>query len=135
MPPARQSAAPFAIRAAFRDDGAAIARVHTIGWETYRGLLPDVVIDARTLETRTTEWHDYLATNRHPLLLAIDRSHAAVGFVHAQPPRGAADSSFDCEISHLYLLPAARGAGLGRRLMAAVAEAALQRGWRTAVLG
>jgi GNAT superfamily N-acetyltransferase len=134
MPFERQSADPFAIRAALQADAAAISHVHVIGWETYRGLLPHAVIDARTLETRTNEWNEYLATNKHPLLLAVDGSNVAVGFVHAQPPRAAADTSFDCEISHLYLLPAARGAGLGRQLMAAVAEAALQRGWRTAVL-
>jgi L-amino acid N-acyltransferase YncA len=130
----RQPAEAFVIRAASRDDAAAIARIHTISWETYRGLLPDALLDARTVETRSTEWHDYFATNKHPLLLACDAAGAATGFVHAQPPRAAAEEAFDCEISHLYLLPEARGCGLGRRLMAAVASAALERGWRQAVV-
>jgi GNAT superfamily N-acetyltransferase len=134
MPIERPPTGAFVIRPASRGNAAAIAQVHTIGWETYRGLLPDAVIDARTVETRTNEWDEYLVTNKYPLLLATDRSNAAVGFIHAQPPRTAAEESFDCEISHLYLLPAARGVGLGRQMMAAVAEAALQRGWRKAIL-
>jgi L-amino acid N-acyltransferase YncA len=134
VPTVRQSVDAFTIRAAIGDDAAAIAHIHTVGWETYRGLLPDAVIDARTIETRTVEWDEYLATNKHPLLLAINAAGTPVGFVHAQPPRTAADESFDCEISHLYLLPAARGCGLGRQLMAAVADAALQRRWRSAVV-
>jgi GNAT superfamily N-acetyltransferase len=134
MPIEHQPTGAFVIRPAGRKDAAAIAEVHTIGWEVYRGLLPDVVIDARTVATRTAEWDEYLGTNKHPLLLAFDKGDMVVGFVHAQPPRSAADESFDCEISHLYLLPAARGVGLGRQLMAVVAEAALQRGWRKAIL-
>jgi L-amino acid N-acyltransferase YncA len=134
MPIERQPTGAFVIRPASREDAAAIAQVHTVGWETYRGLLPDAVIDARTVDTRTVEWGEYLVTNKYPLLLAVDRGGRAVGFVHAQPPRTAADESFDCEISHLYLLPAARSVGLGRQLMAAVAEAALQQGWHKAIL-
>jgi GNAT superfamily N-acetyltransferase len=134
MPIEHQPAGAFLIRPASREDAAAIAEVHTIGWEVYRGLLPAALIDARTVATRTAEWDEYLVTNKHPLLLAVDRGGPAVGFVHAQPPRTAADESFDCEVSHLYLLPAARGVGLGRQLMAAVAEAALQRGWRKTIL-
>ena len=66
--------------------------------------------------------------------MAESENGQVVGFVHARPPRHPDDDAYDAEITHLYVLADARGAGLGRRLMAAVAEALLNEGRHSAVV-
>lgn len=125
--------APIAIRPAVIEDAAAIALVHTTSWEeTYRGLLPDAVIDRfqashyagdlwRTRLGKRGEIRNFLAVERGDGG-GDGSAERVVGFSCAGPsrtpelgPRG--------EVLALYVLRERHGRGIGRALWdAAVAD-------------
>jgi len=108
--------------------------VHVASWqETYRGLMPDALLDGLSVERREAQWRDWLADrsgDRFVRALRVPGGDIA-GFVLTGPPR---DLDFaDREISALYLLAAWQGAGHGRALLAAAVEGAVDR--RATALG
>lgn len=116
-------------------DAAAVAFLHWQGWRTaYPGVVPAAVIARRSLARRLAEWTDRLVA---PALafLAVDAAGVARGFVHATaprnlPPQPLPGPPLDLEVGYLYVDPRAQGHGLGRALLAAVAETALAQGLR-----
>jgi GNAT superfamily N-acetyltransferase len=104
------------LRPATLADADSIASLHVQAWdETYRGLLPDPEIDARSFEVRQQQWRgQFSKPDRRVFLIE------GLGFVQmgAQPdPEYAAE--FPEFLFALYLLRAAQGHGLGRKLLAA----------------
>ena len=111
------------VRAARLDDAEAIADAHVRGWlATYRGLVPDRVLDDLSVERRAAAWLDTIAAG-----MAADapvgrtwvveddgivQGFASTGSMRAQPNEleGAG------EVFAIYLVPEAIGRGLGRRL-------------------
>jgi len=114
------------IRAGNSADADAIAQVHYAAWnESYRGLLPDELIDARTLETRRRQWHDLL--DRDDRITAVANAEGGVvGFASALVLAPPVDG-FDAYLQTLYLLSAAKRQGVGTALLRAVAVLLLQR--------
>ena len=129
------SAPAYKIRPAEPEDAAGIAEVHGASWdESYRGLLPDEVIDAQLApDGFRKRWRERLtgptgSPARTLVAVAEDAGESRlVGFVSAGPSRDG-DTGCPGEIWALYLVRKYQGLGIGRALWnAGVAELA-QRG-------
>jgi len=118
------------IRTAAVRDAEDIAAVHFTSWdETYRGLMPDAMIDGFSIEKRAAMWRDALERDPqvHSVYVATDYDGRIIGFA-AGGPGGNSDFAADGEVYALYVLRAAQRRGTGRALMAALAARLLERG-------
>jgi GNAT superfamily N-acetyltransferase len=126
--------ARLAVRSATPRDIDAIARVHVAGWqESYRGLLPDEVIDARTFERRQTMWSQALGEPNRVTFVAEEDADGIVAFASAvvlDPPIG----GYSGYLQTIYMFDRVKGKGVGRALLAATAQALLARGCTNMVL-
>jgi GNAT superfamily N-acetyltransferase len=107
----------FAIRPATLGDAESIARAQLDSWRTsYRGILPDAVLDKLDL-SRWTEARRRIAGDRALLqLVAYDLTHGdIVGFCDAGPSRRG--SAMAGEVYALYLIQHAKRHGLGSELL------------------
>lgn len=124
------------IRAAEPDDARAIAAVHVASWRaTYRGLLPDEFLAGLALAPWEAQWARALAVppDERGVWVTTDDTGAVLGFASGGPARGE-DAAYPGELYALYLLPAAQGRGLGRRLFDAVAADLARRGFPALLL-
>ena len=122
------------VREATAEDASAIARVHVASWEsTYRGIMSDELIDARTLEVRRSQWARGVEAEDRVTFVACDADGEMVGFSSALV-LDAAVAGFDSYLQTLYLLPEAQGAGTGRALLRALVERFCEYGLRTMAL-
>jgi ribosomal protein S18 acetylase RimI-like enzyme len=117
------------IRRAQAGDAAAIAVVHVAAWrETYAGLVPERMLSALSVEERTSRWHRILTapdrSRESAAFVAVDAAQDVVGFGSCgrQPLADLVAGGFAGEFSALYVLAAHQRRGLGRRLMALMAE-------------
>ena len=76
------------IRAATPADARAIAEVHVASWRVgYRGLVPDEVLAAHSVEKRTEQWEELLEDERNTVLVADERRRLhRVRARHARDP-------------------------------------------------
>jgi GNAT superfamily N-acetyltransferase len=139
------------VRAARPDDAEAIADAHVRGWlTTYRGLVPDEILDGLSVERRATYWRDTisaetaaratdeaagtdaLAAGRTWVIEEAGkvRGFAATGAIRDQPDGLSAAG----EVFAIYLVPEARGRGLGRALFAHVVDDLHDRGFKPVVV-
>ncbi|HEY5339871.1 MAG TPA: GNAT family N-acetyltransferase [Candidatus Aquilonibacter sp.] len=125
------------IRAAGMDDAAAITAVHCQSWlETYQGLIPQRVIEARAIvDERFSEWRERLRGSHAKRVVFVAESH---GNVHGFIWIAASDAStlkrapgFGDHIYALYVLASEHKRGVRRALVSAAAGAMLQRGSRS----
>ena len=115
---------PYVIRPMQEADLPGRAAVHCQAWEeTYRGQIPDVVLDAMTPEAIEA------AVRALPMeTLVVEGPEGIAGFACFCPEaRAFTGRQNTSEIAALYLLRSAQGQGLGRRLMEAVLAALPQR--------
>lgn len=123
------------IRPAVVADAEAIAKVHVAAWnETYRGIMPDSVLDRLNVAERAKTWADRIPTFdefRQTVMVAEDAS-GIVGFAGCGPARKDNLGS-DGEIYMINILNRAKRQRLGVRLMRAIAEAL--EGWRFRTAG
>jgi ribosomal protein S18 acetylase RimI-like enzyme len=121
----------IAIRAALPSDAPAIGRVHVESWrETYRGTLPDRLLDSLSAVVRAAMWQGALGGEPPVLLFVGQRADGdLVGFAGGGRSRGL--PTHDAEVYAIYVLRAAQRRGCGRRLMAALAAALRARGFRS----
>lgn len=117
------------IRPAVLADAEAIAVVHVAAWhETYTGLMPQTVIDARTVANRTERWRGTLAAEpRTQAVFVAEVSGRIVGFAGVGRAR-TVGAFADAELNGLYLLAAQHGRGIGRALFEAGVGAARELG-------
>ncbi len=118
----RDGAAAPQLRRATPDDSEAIAALHIVCWaETYRGLLPDPLIQSMTLPSRTIQWQRALERRADvQVIVAEDASGGLLGFASGGPARGA-DLGAAQEIYAIYVRRQAQRRGLGRALLQSVA--------------
>jgi ribosomal protein S18 acetylase RimI-like enzyme len=131
----------IAIRRAQAGDAAAIAVVHVAAWrETYAGLVPERMLRAFSVAERTRRSHRILTApdpvRESAVFVAVRPDGAIAGFGSCgrQPAAALAADGFAGEFSALYLLATQQRQGVGRRLMAIMAQDLLARGMRGAAL-
>ena len=112
----------FAIRAATLADAEGIARAHTASWRTsYRGILPDAVLERIDVDQRIATWRRVLADRAVLTLVAYDTTHHdIVGFCDAGRPRR--DSPYAAEVYRIYIEHHAKRHGLGREMFEHVTD-------------
>ena len=116
------------IRAGTVSDRDTIAALHAGSWRAaYRGIMRDAFLDGPLLDNRRADWTlKFRAANvaAWGIFLAFEGDEP-LGFACAIPTRNSPWGAF---LDNLHLHPQARGRGLGARLMARVAEWAIDRG-------
>lgn len=117
------------IRPARLLDAAGIAEVHVASWqETYRGIMPQRFLDARTVKDRTTLWELSLSgLGQGRVVLVAEEDGGIVGFASGGPAR-VADFGPGGEIYALYVLKRCQGRGVGRALFKDCRDALRQAG-------
>lgn len=126
------------IRRATAADCEAIATVHVVGWrESYRGLMPDSVLDALSIAERAAMWRRSLTESPTSVLVA-ETGTALVGFAAGGTRRGDAfaHEGFACdgELYAIYVLRTAQGAGVGGRLLRETASSLAERSFTSLAL-
>ncbi len=123
----------FTIREATLNDAAAIARVHIDSSRaTYRGLLPDELVNEMTYERRLANWSQTIGEEDGAefVYVATDDAGRVFGFASGGPEREG-DAEYDGELYAIYLLDTHQRKGAGRRLVSAVAERLARKGFRS----
>lgn len=115
--------AELVVRPARAEDAARIARVHVQSWlETYRGVMPDAVLDDPGLvAARERFWTAALTDPRsaqNHAAIAL-RDGAIVGLAMAGPPFDD-DAAWPVQLYVLYVLASHHGTGVGAALLDAV---------------
>lgn len=107
------------IRNAVEEDAEPLAKVHIQAWrETYRGIMPDQILDDVSVKQRTLGFRQRIRTtshNRSCLVIAVCKDEL-VGFASSGPTREQILGT-DGEIYAINLLNDAKHKGIGRQLM------------------
>lgn len=125
------------LRPAVLSDASAIAEVHVRAWrETYRGIMPDKVLDDLSVEGGAQKWSAAVAglsEKRQVLSVAVDDLGAIVGFAAGGPTREA-ELTTSGEVYAINLVMQATRKELGTRLMLAMADGLIGHGFADAGL-
>ncbi len=114
------------IRPAAPDDAEGIARVHMDAWlTTYRGLMPDDVLDSLSLDAQKQRWDASLRQPRRTSTVVAVEGSELVGFASFGPELGN-DRRYQGELYAIYILEQHQRKGIGRLLMRAAAQGLLQ---------
>lgn len=110
------------LRRAGPDDSETIAALHVACWaETYRGLLPDALIDSMSMPGRTIQWQRALERRADvQVIVAEDAAGGLLGFASGGPARGG-ELGAALEVYAIYVLRRAQRQGLGRALLQSLA--------------
>jgi ribosomal protein S18 acetylase RimI-like enzyme len=116
-------------RRAMADDAAAIATLRVDSWRaTYRGVMPDAYLDGMRAEESTTMWSQVLLADVPTIRVCVaEAGDEIVGFASGMmlnPEK----LGFDAELTAIYLKPIAQRGGVGRRLLAMIADAMQRQG-------
>jgi GNAT superfamily N-acetyltransferase len=124
----------FAVREAKLDDADGIARAHVASWrESYRGILPDSLLDRMDVGQRVSTRQRILRDRSIFQLVAFDRTHGdIVGFCDAGPSRR--DPSFAGEVYAIYLVQRAKRYGIGREMFDRVKDWLVAAGRRSLIV-
>lgn len=116
------AAVDVTLRAVTSRDSATLAALHTTSWQSaYRGILRDAYLDGPVIHERQATWQARLTAEAAPGVGWIAQHEAMpIGFVYAYLSH---DATWGTLIDNLHVLPAARGRGIGWRLMQQVARA------------
>jgi ribosomal protein S18 acetylase RimI-like enzyme len=123
------------IRTATTSDCDKVGPLQVKAWlETYRGLVPDSVLNTLSTIDQAATWRRILV-REPPVAMAVAEASSGIllGFAAGGPRRGKR-LPHDCEIYAIYVLSAAQRQGLGRALMAAVARRLLAQGGQSLCL-
>ncbi len=117
------------VRLAAPDDAPAIADIHVRSWRaTYRGLVPDPILDGLSLERRSAGWRQAVERQVRELGEApatapdrtwvVETAEGVIGFAGSGPGRAesAPPPTGSGEVYAIYLAPERLGLGYGRTL-------------------
>jgi L-amino acid N-acyltransferase YncA len=126
------------VRPARIEDAAQIAEIHVRSWQgAYRGLMPQVYLDALEPAQRLDRWVERLTdgdrTTGGCIVVAGDEG-AVAGFATFGAARDRDAAPGTGEVMALYLAPRAWDQGLGRELMAAALRHLADLGYRQVTL-
>jgi ribosomal protein S18 acetylase RimI-like enzyme len=110
-------------------DAGAIARVHVQAWfESYRGLVPDDVIAALSVERNAQMWATILDDDAAASIVrVVEDDDSIVGFGSACAARSPALGASG-EVTSIYLLNVIKRQGIGRRLFTGLLTSLAARG-------
>jgi GNAT superfamily N-acetyltransferase len=101
-------------------DAEAIGLFQTRCWEqTYRGIAPDVFLDATTAQTRATRWAERIASGSRRVLMALSDGGLLVGVASTTRADQAMDGLPALELSTIYVDERAQGTGVATELLRA----------------
>ncbi len=132
--------AQFDVRVASIEDAERIAEIHVACWqETYRGMLPDHLLDQMTVADRAEMWRWVFGSfeaGAFGQCAVLEQGGQAVGFAGfcAQRDAGLMAQGFGGEISAIYVRRACQGQGAGRLLMRWCAGTLVAAGVQSAAL-
>jgi ribosomal protein S18 acetylase RimI-like enzyme len=113
----------MALRPMRPDDADAVAALHAASWRVaYRGIFTDRYLDDEVDAERRHAWRERLQVHPCPTdwgLVAEDDAGNMLGFAYVMP---AHDPDWGHYLDNLHVAPESKGAGLGPRLMQAVAQ-------------
>ena len=118
------------VRVANLDDAGPIARVQVDTWRTtYAGIVPTEYLAGLSYRDRESKWTDILSAGRpvESNFVAETDGGEVVGFAGGGPEREG-NPTFRGELYAIYLFEEYRRAGVGRRLVSAVARRLLDAG-------
>jgi ribosomal protein S18 acetylase RimI-like enzyme len=120
------------IRPATQADIPAIARIHVDSWRaTYRGIVPDAVLDELSYAEHEDRWQLRIQPDAQAItLVAEDDDGAIAGFVIGGKER-TGDPLYDAELYAIYLDPSHLRHGTGTQLTRALARALQARGFHS----
>jgi GNAT superfamily N-acetyltransferase len=130
--------AEYRLRRASVDDARSIAEIHAAAWrETYVGVMRPEALAAIDLEDWTRRWQERIGSSEvdQAAFVALE-DEAAVGFARCsrQSNPKLTPLGFEGDIASIYLLRRAQRRGLGRRLMARLADHLLSVGCSNAAV-
>lgn len=125
----------ISLRPAQADDAAGIAQVHIAAWQsTYRGILPDTLLEQLSLAERTDNWQQWIQQEALSWVwVAESPARQIIGFVCGGPER-TAHPNWQGEIYAIYLLEGWQGRGVGKRLLQKGFELLSQQGHSSALI-
>lgn len=105
------------IRPAAFGDAAGIAAVHIATWRsTYRGLMPDAVINNLAVDVQQERWEESLSHPKRTNTIVAKQDGRVVAFASFGPEPGN-DYHYQGELYAIYVLEAYQGQGIGTRLL------------------
>ncbi|MDA8352575.1 MAG: GNAT family N-acetyltransferase [Firmicutes bacterium] len=103
------------------EDVPGIAKVHVDSWRrTYRGIVPDAVLDHLSYEEKEELWTSVIQRGKSRIAVAETPAGKIVGFASAGPVRNRL-SSYQQELYAIYILSSHQRQGIGQRLVSEVA--------------
>lgn len=124
------------IRAARPDDVPAIAKVHVDSWRTtYKDILPKSYLNDLSYDARETMWSESFGEENDSFLIVAEDQGKVVGFSAGGKARQDTPEAkgYGGELYAVYTLDSYQRRGLGRRLVAAVAEGLIEREFDTMI--
>jgi GNAT superfamily N-acetyltransferase len=117
-------------------DAPAIGDIHVRAWQTaYRGIWSDAFLDSLSIERRTDEWREWLASPRDEFQVWVaEQENRVVGFCSFGPAREDDVPAITGELYMIYVLPELKRAGVGTALIAQAEQSLRDAGYDLAVL-
>jgi GNAT superfamily N-acetyltransferase len=120
------------IRKADIKDAPYISKVHIDTWRTtYKGIVPDQVLDGLNYEKNSIRWYDFLSkANEMICYFVAEENGQIIGFANGGPNR-TEQTGFGGELMGIYVLKEFQGKGIGKALVLEVAEWLSKRGYKS----
>jgi len=123
------------IRRAKIEDSAGLAKVQVDSYRTaYAGIFPQDYLDHFTYEEQEQDWRDWISSQSEDILYVVESTTGEiVGYALARPGPSEV-ASYDSELMSLHVSRPYQRQGLGRQLVAAVAEQLKQKDSKSLML-